>query len=271
MKYQKHVSVLLALLLVTSTAFGWTQTAPAPARALSTTEQQLVEGLSVETIKNTVNALAADEMQGRGTAQPGGDKAAAYLADRFAKLGLKPLGEKNTYLQPIKFRETQFLPETTFTAGNETLKLGPDFIITPPYSGDKNVIGKVVFVGYGLVVPALNRNDLAGLDVKGKIVVFRTGPPPGITKEQWKKASAQVNIMRGLIARGAAALVQIGEDTETMSYAEIADYLTRRQIEPESEQEMPEFLPPFINISDSGAGKLFAGSGLTRAEAFAKA
>ena len=270
-KYQKHVSVLLALLLVTSTAFGWTQTAPAPARALSTTEQQLVEGLSVETIKNTVNALAADEMQGRGTAQPGGDKAAAYLADRFAKLGLKPLGEKNTYLQPIKFRETQFLPETTFTAGNETLKLGPDFIITPPYSGDKNIMGKVVFVGYGLVVPALNRNDLAGLDVKGKIVVFRTGPPPEITKEQWKKASAQVNIMRGLIARGAAALVQIGEDTETMSYAEIADYLTRRQIEPESEQEMPEFLPPFINISDSGADKLFAGSGLTRAEAFAKA
>ena len=50
-------------------------------------------------------------MQGRGTAQPGGDKAAAYLADRFAKLGLKPLGDKNSYLQPIKFRETQFLPK----------------------------------------------------------------------------------------------------------------------------------------------------------------
>jgi hypothetical protein len=270
-KQQKPLAVLLALLLVTATAFGWTQTAPAPARALSATEQQLAESLSVETIKATVNALAADDMQGRGTGQPGGDKAAAYLADRFAKLGLKPLGDKNSYLQPIKFRETQFLPQTSITAGNETLKLGPDFIITPPYSGDENVTAKMVFVGYGVAVPFLKRNDLAGIDVKGKIVIFRVGPPPEIGKDQWKKASAQINVMRGLIARGAAALVMIGEDTETMSYAEIADYLTRRQIEPESEQEMPEFLPPFITISDAGADKLFAGSGVTRTDALTKA
>src|SRR5215213_3222276 len=268
---RKYLTILLTTLLVASTALGWTQSAaPATTRALTADEQKLVESISVDTIKATVNALAADEMQGRGTGQPGGDKAAAYLAERFAKLGLKPLGDKNTYLQPIKFRETQFLPQTTFTAGNETLKLGPDFIITPPYSGDENVTGKVVFVGYGVVLPFLKRNDLAGMDVKGKIVVFRVGPPPEIGKDQWKKASAQVNVMRGLIARGAAALVMISEDTETMSYAEIADYLTRRQIEPESEQEMPEFLPPFISISDAGADKLFAGSGFTRAEAYAK-
>src|SRR5215208_6322018 len=272
MKHQKHLSVLLALLLVTSTAFGWPpQTAPASTRSLSATEQQLVESLSVDTIKTTVNALAADEMQGRGTAQPGGDKAAAYLADRFAKIGLKPLGVNNTYLQPIKFRETQFLPQPTFTIGNESLKLGPDFIVTPPYSGDENITAKAVFVGYGIVLPFLKRNDLAGLDVKGKVVVFRAGPPPEIGKEQWKKAQAQVNIMRALIARGAAALVLIGADTETLTYAEIADYLTRRQIEPESEQEMPDFLPPFISVSDSGADKLFAASGFTRVEAFAKA
>src|SRR5215211_4027560 len=153
MNRQKPLALLLTILLVTSTAFGWSQTAPATTRSLSATEQQLVESISVESIKATVNALAADEMQGRGTGQPGGDKAAAYLADRFLKLGLKPLGEKNTYLQPITFRETQFLPQTTFTAGNETLKLGPDFIITPPYSGDENVTGKVVFVGYGVALP----------------------------------------------------------------------------------------------------------------------
>ncbi len=271
MKQHKYLSVLLAIILVTSTTFAWTQTAPATAttRTLSATEHQLVENISVETIKTIVNALAADEMQGRGTAQPGGDKAAAYLADRFAKIGLKPLGENNTYLQPIKFRETQFLPQTAFTVGNETLKLGPDFIITPPYSGDENVTGKVVFVGYGIVLSALKRNDLAGLDVKGKIVVFRNSPPPEINKDQWKKL--QFNVIRGLIARGAAALVIISPDTETLSYAEIADYLTRRQIEPESEQEMPEFLPPFIGVSDQGADKLFAASGITRADALAKA
>ncbi len=273
MKYQqKSLSVLLAILLVSSTAFGWTQSAaPAATRALSSGEQQLVDGLSLATIKETVNALAADEMQGRGTAQPGGDKAAAWIADRFAKLGLKPLGEKNSYLQPIRFRETQFLPQPAFTVGTRSLKLGSEFFVTPPYSGDENINARIHFVGYGIALPFLKRNDLAGLDVRGKIVVLRDGPPPEIGKEQWKKAHAQMSVLRGLIARGAAAIVMIGQDTETLTFAEMGDYLTRRQVEPESEGEMPEFLPPFISINEAGAEKLFADSGLTVAEAFAKA
>lgn len=268
----KPLALLLALLLVTSTAAGWTQSAaPATTRALSAEEQKLVDSISIASIKETVNALAADEMQGRGTGQPGGAKAAAYLADRFAKLGLKPLGEKNSYLQPITFRETQFLPQTAFTAGDQSLKFGTDYFVTPPLSGDKNINAKMYFVGYGVSVPFLKRNDLADLDPRGKIVVLREGPPPEIGKDQWKKAQAQFNVLRGLIVRGAAAIVTIGQDTETLTFAEIADYLTRRQIEPEGEQEMPDFLPPFISISESAAEKLFAASGFTRDEAFTKA
>ena len=124
----------------------------------------------------------------------------------------------------------------------------------PPYSGDKNVTGELVFVAYGISLPFLKRNDLAGLDLKRKIVLLRSGPPPEISKDQWKKAHAQANVMRGLIARGAAALVLIDQDTETLSYAEISDYLTRRQVEPESEEEMPGFLPPFISLSESAMG-----------------
>jgi len=271
-KYQqKSLSVVLATLLVTSTAFGWTQAVvPAPTRALSTGEQRLVDGLSLATIKDTVNALAADEMQGRGTGQPGGDKAAAWIADRFAKLGLKPLGVNNSYLQPIKFRETQFLPQPAFTIGNQSLKFGSDFFVMPPYSGDENVKTQIYFIGYGVSFPALKRNDLAGLDVRGKVVVLRDGPPPEIGKEQWKKASAQVAVLRGLIARGVAGIVIVGQDTETLTFAEMADYLTRRQIEPDGDSEMPDFLPPFISVNEAGAEKLFAASGITLADAFAK-
>ena len=272
-KYQqKYLSLLLALLLVTSTAFGWTQAAvPVPARALSTSEQQLVDNLSLATIKETVKALAADEMQGRGTAQPGGDKAAAWIADRFAKLGLKPLGVNNSYLQPITFRETQFLPPPTFTIGERSLKLGSEFFVMPPYSGDENINTQIYFIGYGVAFPGLKRNDFAGLDVRGKIVVLRDGPPPEFGKEQWKKAQGQGNVLRALIGRGAAGIVIIGQDTETLTFAETGDYLTRRQIEPEGEGEMPDFLPPFISVSEAGAEKLFAASGMTAADAFAKA
>jgi Peptidase family M28 len=266
----KCLRVLLAILLVTSTV--WSQTpATAPARPLSTVEQKLVEAISVESIKEIVKTLSAADMQGRGTAQPGGDKAAAYLADRFAKLGLKPLGDKNTYLQPVKFKELQFVPQPVFTVGDQSLKFGSEFYVSPPISGDENITSKIYFAGYGISVPILKRDDLAGLDVKGKIVVIRDGPPPGIGKEQWKKAMAQVNVWRGLIARGVGAIVTVGGDTESLTFAEIADYLSRRQLEPEGEEDLPEFLPPFISISEAAAEKLFSASGVTSTEAFEKA
>jgi hypothetical protein len=266
----RQLSVLLAILLLTSSALGWTQaTAPVTTKALSATERQLVESINLATIKETVNALAADEMQGRGTAQPGGDKAAAYLADRFAKLGLKPLGINNTYLQPVKFKETLVSPETTITVGDQKLKLGPDFFILPPFTGDENVNGGAVFVGYGF--QGQKRNDLAGIDVRGKVMVLREGPPPEVSKEAWSKAQGPVGVIRGLISRGAAAIVLINQYTEERSYAESADYLTRRRVQLESDQELPDFLPPFIALSEAAADKLFAGSGVTKADAFAKA
>jgi hypothetical protein len=266
----RQLSVLLAILLLTPSALGWTQaTAPVTTKALSATERQLVESINLATIKETVNALAADEMQGRGTAQPGGDKAAAYLADRFAKLGLKPLGINNTYLQPVKFKETLVSPETTITVGDQKLKLGPDFFILPPFTGDENVNGGAVFVGYGF--QGQKRNDLAGIDVRGKVMVLREGPPPEVSKEAWSKAQGPVGVIRGLISRGAAAIVLINQYTEERSYAESADYLTRRRVQLESDQELPDFLPPFIALSEAAADKLFAGSGVTKADAFAKA
>jgi len=266
----RQLSVLLAILLVTSTALGWTQaTAPVTTKALSATERQLVESVNVATIKETVNALAADDMQGRGTAQPGGDKAAAYLADRFAKLGLKPLGENNTYLQAVRFKETLVSPETTITIGDQKLKLGPDFFVLPPFTGDENVNGGVVFVGYG--VQGQKRNDLAGIDVRGKVMVLREGPPPELSKDAWTRGQGPIGVIRGLISRGASAIVLINQYTEERPYAESADYLTRRRVQLESDAELPEFLPPFIAISDAAADKLFAGAGVTKAEAFAKA
>jgi hypothetical protein len=269
----RQLSVLLVIVLLTSTAFGWTQaTAPATTtKTLSATERQLVESINVASIKETVNALAAPEMQGRGTAQPGGDKAAAYLADRFAKLGLKPLGANNTYLQPVRFKETLVSPESTIAAGNQNLKLGPDFFVLPPFSGDENINGNLVFVGYGAVPQGAKRNDLAGVDVRGKVVVLREGPPPEIKKDDWNKLQGPLGVIRGLISRGAAAIVFVNNYSEERSYAESADYLTRRRVQLESDPDMPDFLPPFIAVSEAAAEKLFAASGVTKAEAFAKA
>lgn len=267
-------AALLALLLLSSSAFGWQQAA-APATSgsstLSATERDLSASVKVETIKDVTAALSTDEMQGRGTMQPGGEKAASYIAERFAKLGLKPLGDKNSYLQTIKFRETEFLPETSLKVGDSLFKLGSDFAVAPPLSGEKNASGQMVFVAYGLVSSTPKRNDFAGIDVRGKIVVLLDGPPKMITKEAWKKAKAQINILRGLVGAGAAGVIYVSHGREEHPYSELADYFSRRQMELADEDELPAFLPPFLIASNETAEKLFAQSGTTFAQALEKA
>ena len=97
--------LLLTVLLISTTVSAQQATVVASSNSLSSAEQQLVNSLKVETIRDVVTALSADDMEGRGTGQAGGDKAATYIADRFQKLGLKPLGEKNSYFQAIKIKD----------------------------------------------------------------------------------------------------------------------------------------------------------------------
>src|SRR5262249_23282951 len=45
----------------------------------------------------------------------------------------------------------------------------------------EHVSAPMVFVGYGLVVPEMKYDDLAGLDLRGKIAVYLTGGPSSIS------------------------------------------------------------------------------------------
>ncbi|WP_111599949.1 M20/M25/M40 family metallo-hydrolase [Chitinophaga skermanii] len=57
---------------------------------------------SAERIQKTVNYLAADKLQGRGTGTKGGKKASEFVKKQFKALGLQP-GNGNTYFQDFKF------------------------------------------------------------------------------------------------------------------------------------------------------------------------
>jgi hypothetical protein len=103
--------------------------APAVA-ALSGVQDSIRQNVTVATIKETTAALSSDDMQGRGTGQPGGDKAANWIADKFKALGMKPAGDKGSYLQKVDFKET-VVQETSFKVGEESLSFGSDFAFAP--------------------------------------------------------------------------------------------------------------------------------------------
>lgn len=53
-----------------------------------------------EALVEHVKTLSSDAMEGRGFGEPGGEKAAKYIADEFKRLGVKPAFEQG-YFQPF--------------------------------------------------------------------------------------------------------------------------------------------------------------------------
>jgi hypothetical protein len=136
---------------------------------------------SAETIKAHMAFLADDLLEGREAGTRGYDIAAKYVAAQYALLGVKPAGDNGTYQQRvplISFRPASDGVMTVTGADGQAVALtyGEDFLPTPQaQAADLTVEAPVVFVGYGVVDATRNRDDYAGLDVKGKIVVMLSG------------------------------------------------------------------------------------------------
>ncbi|MGH9932874.1 MAG: M28 family peptidase, partial [Pyrinomonadaceae bacterium] len=211
-------------------------------------------------------------MEGRGTAQPGGDRAAKYIAERFAKIGLKPLGDAGTYLQSVNFKSNEVAATSSVQVGGTSLKYGEEFVVAPPYTFEKaTATGDIVFVGYGVTSPALKRDDLAGIDVKGKIVVVLAGHPTNIETAEWEKSVTAQSVGGSLIGRGAQGLILLNYGSKERPYSMIAGYLTRRSVKLADAPGMPMKLPPILLGNEAAGEKIFSGTGSTYAQTLAKA
>jgi Zn-dependent M28 family amino/carboxypeptidase len=128
--------------------------------------------------------LAADRMKGRETGSPEHREAAEYIAKHFKEAGLQP-GGTDGYFQPVRFRARRIVEEKS------SLTLVRDGKTTPVVLGDEatfsmriepapRVDAPLVFLGYGLQVPESKHDDLAGMDVKGKVALIMTGGPSSV-------------------------------------------------------------------------------------------
>src|SRR4051794_33886618 len=86
----------------------------------SSGEQAATAHVNSGTIREVTTTLSSKEMEGRGMAQPGGERAANYLADKFDKAGLEPLGDESSFRQQIKIEVQTLTPDTEFKVGAHT-------------------------------------------------------------------------------------------------------------------------------------------------------
>jgi Zn-dependent M28 family amino/carboxypeptidase len=142
-----------------------------------------------------VKVLADDNMEGRETGSAGLKRAEAYVVEQLKKDGLQPAGS-NGFYQPVKFESRELDEKNSSLAlvkdgKTEPLTLGEDAIFSTRIELAPSVEAPLVFVGYGLSVPEKNYDDLAGLDLKGKVAVIMAGSPaevPGALSSHYQSA-----------------------------------------------------------------------------------
>ena len=222
-----------------------------------------------------IQFLADDNLEGRDVGSPGYEKAADYMAEQFRAAGLQPAGSEG-YRQPMELRvvridETRCSLDLLADGKVQPVKLGDDAVLGVSSHAAENVEAGAVFVGYGLTVPELNYDDLAGQDVKGKIVVFVTGGPSdmsGPIKAHYQSGDER---RKALLKAGAIGIISIPNPKSLevpWSRVAAARFQPRMELHDPGQGVAPP-LQVGIAFNPARADMLFAGSGHTFQEILA--
>src|SRR5947207_1544480 len=161
-----------------------------------------------------VKFLADDSLEGRDTGSEGLRKAQAYAVEQLQKVGLEPAGS-NGFYQPVRFNQYEVDEAKSslalITNGQaKPLSFADDaFIGTRATHASVTLSAPLVFVGYGLQIPEKNLDELAGLDLKGKIVVYLAGSPSDIPTALASHYQTAAERWKSLRAAGAIGTVTI--------------------------------------------------------------
>lgn len=129
-----------------------------------------------------VQFLADDKLEGRNVGTPGFDKAVEYVEGQFRAIGLKPAGTAG-FRQPVELDSRLLVPDQSKLAlvrdGKEVqLVIGEDASLSARAELDGSLEAPMVFVGHGLSIPEAGWDDLAGVDLRGKVAVYVNAFPP---------------------------------------------------------------------------------------------
>jgi hypothetical protein len=227
--------------------------------------------------------LASDAMRGRLTDTPENRIAAEWVASRFGRAGLVPIGDNGTYFQKYTLlTATPGAPATLVVNGAAADAPAPapgrDFYPLR-FSATATATGELVFAGFGISSPERGHDDYRG-DVRGRIVLAIDHEPgetdpqspfDGIVTSQvsdqlWKTLAAQ--------EQGAAGILFV---SDVHNHPATTDF-TRSAAAywPAQPPRIPRYMLgswvdrvriPAAQISPALAESLLAGSGRTLLEA----
>ncbi len=169
-----------------------------------------------EAIKARIQYLADDKLKGRKPGTPGYQMAVDYVIAEFKKIGVEPKGEDG-YLQKVVMRTGKVdSSKFSFALNDMPLQFRKDVVVLPDLNSASNSIkAPVVFVGMGISAPQLGHDDMAGIDVNGKVVLMISGVPDNFPASERAHFNSMVTRAEMAARKGAVgAIVIISNETQ---------------------------------------------------------
>lgn len=205
-------TIIAAGLMATLTLSACNPSIPEEASASAATAPGRTDA-SAASVEAHVRFLADDLLEGREAGTRGYDLASLYVSEQFRGLGLEPGGDDGSYFQQVplfSYELDQSAPQSLAVTGGAdlSLELGSDYLMSASSQVEQGSIeAPAVFVGYGFTAPDGSRDDLAGVDLDGKIaVLFRDSPETLNTEERAHYTSTVYKRLSDAGAIGAVVL-----------------------------------------------------------------
>jgi hypothetical protein len=157
-------------------------------------------GITAADLRERLQIVAHDSMQGREVGTPGMARATDYIVRELQRLGLRPAGDDGTYLDRVDLVRT----DLRFDASLDGNALGPAEIIPisdlgegfPP-GGRPQGQGRLMYGGY-IVDPAVNPDvDLSPEQLNGNVLILRFGAAPGANAASRPRFNPQTLLAQG--------------------------------------------------------------------------
>ncbi len=137
-----------------------------------------------QAISALVRFLSDDLLEGRLPGTRGHALAERFVAAQMAAVGLEPAGEGGTFFQPVPMRATHISArDVRFELRGQrgaALRLLPErdlVLFSSGHEAEVAVDAPLVFAAFGVTPPEYGYDDLAGLDLRGKVAVVLFGAP----------------------------------------------------------------------------------------------
>jgi Zn-dependent M28 family amino/carboxypeptidase len=146
--------------------------------------QEVLETITEESLMGPIMALSADSMMGRAPGTEGEQKTVDYLIRKFREYGVEPGMPDGSYIQnvPVIGQVTARDARLQIRQAGSTIQSYDYYteMMAWPASQQEQVDvrdAELVYVGYGIIAPEEDWDDYKGVDVSGKILVFKNSDP----------------------------------------------------------------------------------------------